>query len=874
MTGSKGKRTVRGAVFREAPGLILLGLAVLALFLPALTGTLGIFHDDQAMAEFPWHFFLARNFQEGILPLWEPDTWCGAIPFYARYYADTYYFPLWPLYLLTDLGNPDNAYWTLTLLPLLIHYFLAAAGMYLFGRRGIRLSRTAALTAAWVYVFSPAFSYSYVWFPIVAVQAWLPWLLWSVTAMDRGRGWAAAAAGGTASALMILAAQPPHAGYGLLLAFLLALALGLRRVGSGDPIACLRAPGRFLAAAALGLALSAVFWVSALDGSRHTEQHLPSTYAAMTGADGSMPPVYLAVLFIPDLFGTLTGFGDHNWVESVTQGVRFWDANMAAGLLLTFLAAAGLAWIRKSRAGARFRGWALFAAAVWVFSILCMLGRHTPFYALFYRWVPVLSGFPFPIRYRLLQVAATSWLAGLGMEWLAGRGRTFRPRAGLVWGFLGLAGLAGLAALAGQTGLAGAADGRVYFPGWREIVRRADGEWFLSGPVLYFFAAAFFLVVAWRGFRGRTRVFLVAALVMAETGLQSFAVFYFCIFRFHQPQPQQIRSIRPSRQPMLGLILGPVAEYTGTSSLRWTSDRPFHDNFARLMPKEGWAFLGYDMKPLEKRFKLAFETAYGRPVDWPIYWDSLRPKFSAFLSNMSVEWFLDSGPGNLFPGGSTFPLETQPDFYLHYNPEAIPRAFVLDRAAEVDEAEALERLAQGDLRQAVFLTDTTGDMTTARDLGITDATGNPDRGEEGRRDFAAFQAANPVASLDLSDPNRVRAEVELTRPAVLVFTETWYPGWEATVDGKPADVLRVNFLQRGLLLPRGRHRVEMNFRPKAWRLGAAISLISWLALGALTAVSLIRRRRARARRLPGRDRGYGQSPESEKSGRIIRDAST
>ena len=116
---------------------VFLFLSVTILFLPALSGWRGIFHDDQAMEEFSRYCFVARNLQHGVIPLWDPQTWCGAIPFYARYYANTYYIPLWPFLLLANLNNLNQAYWSLILAPLFLHYLLAAFGMYFLLRRMI-----------------------------------------------------------------------------------------------------------------------------------------------------------------------------------------------------------------------------------------------------------------------------------------------------------------------------------------------------------------------------------------------------------------------------------------------------------------------------------------------------------------------------------------------------------------------------------------------------------------------------------------------------------------------------------------------------------------------------------------------------------------
>ena len=60
--------------------------------------------------------------------------------------------------------------------------------------------------------------------------------------------------------------------------------------------------------------------------------------------------------------------------------------------------------------------------------------------------------------------------------------------------------------------------------------------------------------------------------------------------------------------------------------------------------------------------------------------------------------------------------------------------------------------------------------------------------------------------------------------SLLVLTDVHYPGWKATVDGRPADVERVNYLLRGVAVPAGTHRVEFRYEPLSWRVGWIVSL--------------------------------------------------
>ena len=58
-----------------------------------------------------------------------------------------------------------------------------------------------------------------------------------------------------------------------------------------------------------------------------------------------------------------------------------------------------------------------------------------------------------------------------------------------------------------------------------------------------------------------------------------------------------------------------------------------------------------------------------------------------------------------------------------------------------------------------------------------------------------------------------------------VFSEIYYPyGWKATIDGKPTDIYRVNYMLRAMLVPAGEHILVMTFEPDSVRKGNTLSL--------------------------------------------------
>ena len=64
------------------------------------------------------------------------------------------------------------------------------------------------------------------------------------------------------------------------------------------------------------------------------------------------------------------------------------------------------------------------------------------------------------------------------------------------------------------------------------------------------------------------------------------------------------------------------------------------------------------------------------------------------------------------------------------------------------------------------------------------------------------------------EPNHLTYTAETGKGGVVVFSEIYYPGWTATVDGKPATLGRVNYILRALRLEPGKHEVVLDFHPK------------------------------------------------------------
>ena len=60
-------------------------------------------------------------------------------------------------------------------------------------------------------------------------------------------------------------------------------------------------------------------------------------------------------------------------------------------------------------------------------------------------------------------------------------------------------------------------------------------------------------------------------------------------------------------------------------------------------------------------------------------------------------------------------------------------------------------------------------------------------------------------------PKRIIFDANAGAPSVLLVNDKYDPNWRVTVDGKPAKLLRCNYLMRGVQVPPGQHTVEFDF---------------------------------------------------------------
>ena len=152
-----------------------------------------------------------------------------------------------------------------------------------------------------------------------------------------------------------------------------------------------------------------------------------------------------------------------------------------------------------------------------------------------------------------------------------------------------------------------------------------------------------------------------------------------------------------------------------------------------------------------------------------------------------------------------FPLQNNQTLPMQ-NPYAMGNAWMVDKVTYVATAnEEIDGVGKVDLRHEAV-----ADKRFEETLGASTA-----------------QDSTSAVTLLSYEPNRLKYEVNSEKGGVVVFSEIYYPGWTATVDGKEVELGRVNYILRALRVEGGNHQVELAFFPRSITITETIAYCSY-----------------------------------------------
>jgi len=109
-------------------------------------------------------------------------------------------------------------------------------------------------------------------------------------------------------------------------------------------------------------------------------------------------------------------------------------------------------------------------------------------------------------------------------------------------------------------------------------------------------------------------------------------------------------------------------------------------------------------------------------------------------------------------------------------------------------------------------------------------TGIIPRGSTLPRARVIYSGQATPAQILLDQPEHLSILAQATSASQLVLADSYYPGWQAKVDGQPATIIPYQQAFRSLQLSPGTHQIEFTFKPRSWYLGSRISLITLLTI--------------------------------------------
>jgi hypothetical protein len=755
---------------------------------------------------FPAKTYASAALLRGELPLWNPYLFLGA-PFLANVQMAVIYLPDLLFAALDFPRAVAVSQW--------LHLSLAAGGMYALCRRGWGLDPVAAAVGALAFAGAGFFGAHMGHLNQVHASAWLPWVALCVlrlaaawgrqgagrTRLLRGLPWLVA--GGAVVALQLTAGHTQEAYYSL-------LAVGLLAAGyTVFPPA--RAPVRWTHPAACGAAvlngalLAGAQLLPAMELTRHSYR------------EGGIP------------LAEATAFGVErtNILESLLP--TFWSlpsqevtGYVGVAVLPLVLVAFALSPARRTVVG---------LGALTLLAVTLAMGAYTPLYRLLYELVPLFDSFRAPGRWLLISSFALAGLAAHGAGALR-RADTAETREAL--------------ALRYGVALTGAAAVLLFFL-WRSNEVRAV-QWLPHARVAVLWAAAALASIAVglvslfaRG--GWPRLLLLAGLALELGGAAR-------EMEYNQPGDPGLYRQRPAVAGYLDAGAGragdPAAVGAGGADrvlsiaveerldpARLRRAVPEGDGEYRryasmreaLKPGLGLAYElptidGYDGGLLPTRDYARFKSLLVRDEP-PVPHFTLPPQLNGkvdgtLMAALNVRYVLTDGR-NGAPGPGWTLREGAPGAAWLYESDAVlPRAYLVGRvaAAPADEDAAARRLAGMDLAAEALLHVPEASLPAVSPRAV--AAPAPDGGAGGG------QPTRPARIVRYS-AGELEIETEAPGASLLVVTDSYYPGWRASVDGRPAPLLRTNLLFRGVPVPAGGHRVRLWFDPLSVKLGFAVS---------------------------------------------------
>jgi hypothetical protein len=764
------------------PAAVLLALPLI-LYAPFLLGGRVLYWGIYLLQLYPWRQLAVEQIQAGHWPLWNPYLGAGA-PLAANLQTAAFYPPN-ALFLLMPVERAFG--WELAL-----HVALAGLSAYFLGRT-LGLSRFGALIVGLAYGGGGYIISHWVFPNMVYAAAWLPLMLALAEGLIRhsiSRPEPLASRLGAripywlvdvALLALIIALQllAGHAQTSFYSALIIAAFAVFRLVRQNTAIqgsrfrASILGTGSLLLSALWGIGLAAIQLLPTIELATHSQR--AGNLTDLTFAyELSFWPWRLITLLAPDFFGN-PARGEY-WAYGT-----YWEESAFVGVLPLILVLAALAgWLSRRRRedNREMLATVPFFFGLSLLSLILAMGDHTPLYPLLFRYVPGFGLFQAPARLVIGYALGMALLAGIGADILRLSPRTRTAlRITLVVG-LGMA-------------IAGAAA-RLALP----AVRASFGNSILRLGLTLALTTGVLLLQGRRLWRARWQALMVA-LVIADLLAFGWGLAPGTdpsVYRTPVVTAELLASEPPGRVYVDTTYATEIYNrYVSLSA--HGSAAPAHLQGLResLLPNLNSA---HDLPGVGNYDPLTvglYRDLYDILEKQPDTLGEARPVVNLFAARYVIT-----------DEDLELPLLYTAGPRIYANDEALPEAYVVHQARVIEDENArLDALRDPGL-------DPRSEVVLSRSPPVDFRPG-------------ANKATGEQPSLSRRGPDRILIEAELAAPGYLVLTDTYYPGWRATVDGEPIEILAANHAFRAVQLDRGEHTIVFEYAPLSFRLGAWIT---------------------------------------------------
>jgi len=146
------------------------------------------------------------------------------------------------------------------------------------------------------------------------------------------------------------------------------------------------------------------------------------------------------------------------------------------------------------------------------------------------------------------------------------------------------------------------------------------------------------------------------------------------------------------------------------------------------------------------------------------------------------------------------------EIHIYENTHAFPRAFLV--GSVIDQADDDSVVTQ--MKQPGF------DPGVSAVIKSSDALNLDDKEPIGR----------DAVKVDRYQDQRIELSVNAPKRSLLVLSDTYYPGWQAYIDGKKVNTYQTDLALRGIVVPEGSHKVVFQYQPRSFGVGLLVSLVS------------------------------------------------